>query len=104
MQRHNLDLIHVIWDDDHGIVSLKNNTVVCYAYGDFDGSHSSVPTVEITDADFALIMEPDPADSTWFEVFWDDVPRLLNHPSFYLMKRAGLTRENETADSTGTTP
>lgn len=86
MQRKDIDLVHVIWGDDQGVVSLKRNAIVMYVFAkEFGGHHSFIPSIAIEDKDFALIMAPASKDEPdVFEATWDDVPRLLNHPTFPL--------------------
>jgi hypothetical protein len=86
-KRQHIDLVHVCWGSDQGVVSLKQGTCLFYAWGSFDGNHSTVPTVEISDEDFRLVMEPVEGDPDCFEATWDDVPKLLNHRRFALMRR-----------------
>ncbi len=94
MKRQEIDLVHVVWDDDQGIVSLKNNKVIFYCWSSrWGGHHSFVPTVGIEDADFKLLMPPT-AEGVC-EATWDDVPRLLHHPHFPLMKRAEFPRDDD---------
>ncbi len=86
MKRKDIDLVHVIWGDDQGVVSLKNNSIVMYCFAKhWGGHHSFVPTIALEDKDFALIMDPVEDDPDCFEATWDDVPMLLNHPKFPLM-------------------
>ncbi len=88
-RRQEIDLVHVIWgEDDQGVVSLKQGKWLVYVWGRrWGGHHSVIPTVGIQDSDFALIMDPMPDDPTCFEATWDDVPKLLAHPRFPLLKR-----------------
>jgi hypothetical protein len=89
-KRSEIDLVHVSWGpDDQGVVSLKQGKTLFYAWGRFAGDHSAIPTVSIFDQDFRLIMEPVEDDPDCFEATWDDVPKVLKHRRFPLMKRLG---------------
>lgn len=90
-----LDLVHVVWgSDDQGVVSLKEDKIVFYTFGDFNGHHSFVPTVEIDDADFGILVAGKPAEqedeALAQEANWDNVCRLLKHPAFPLHERIEL--------------
>jgi hypothetical protein len=88
MKRKDIDMVHVIWEPDYqGVVSLKQNKWIIYAWGKFGGRHAAIPTVCIEDSDFRLIMKPVEDNPDRFEASWNDVTWLLNHPRFPLMKR-----------------
>ena len=62
-----IDLVHVIWGKDQGLVSLKQSRVICYAYGRIDGFYvnedlADVSHIEISDRDF------DTDESNWNDV------------------------------------
>jgi hypothetical protein len=89
LKRQDIDLVHVIWGpDDQGVVSLKQGKWLFYIWGrHFGGHHSALPTVDIEDADFRLVMKPVEDAPDCFEATWDDVTRLLNHKRFPLLNR-----------------
>ena len=87
LKRKDVDLVHVIWESDQGVVSLNQGKTLFYVWGRISGHHSTIPTVDITDDDFRIIMKPVEDDPGCFEATWDDVPNLLNHRRFPLMRR-----------------
>jgi hypothetical protein len=97
-KRSDVDLVHVIWDDDQGIVSLKYNEVLFYCWSQHDGGSSNIPTVSLDDRDFALTLGEETTEygQIWQEATWDDVVALLNHEKFPLMTRIRLSTRRRT--------
>jgi hypothetical protein len=93
-EQQRLDLIHVVWGEDQGIVSLEQNKWLFYTWGRFSGYHANdgIPTVGVEDVDFRLLGD-DPDDRTCRQEHsnWDCVVGLLRHKRFPLAKRI---REN----------
>ena len=58
-------LVHVVWDEDEGLVDTDTDKVICYAWGKhytFNCCDGSIPYVELTDKDF-----PEPRGPSWDE-------------------------------------
>jgi hypothetical protein len=81
-----LDLIHISWDEDQGLVSLKQGSVLFNCFGRIQGVDTDAPTVEITDTDFRLLGDEPEQDRTDHSN-WGYVMELLKHPRFPLEER-----------------
>lgn len=59
-----MKLVHVIWEDDEGVVDVTTGKVVMYAF-DAESVYvdDTIPAVVIENSDF-----PDPEEPTWDEV------------------------------------
>lgn len=81
-------LIHVIWEENQGVVDIIQGKWLVYVWGKLDGHHSELPTVGITDADFKKymgVLEPN----------WDHVAGLLIQGKFPLKTRAEIPEKEE---------
>lgn len=87
------DLVHVIWAEDQGLVSLKQQRWIFYTWGRFYGYHAGedLPTVGIEDKDFRLLGD-DPDLGRLEHANWDFVVQLLLHPGFPLQERINANR------------
>jgi hypothetical protein len=89
MKRRDLDLVAIIWDVDFGLVSLKQDRALCSTWG-HEGCEvaEDILMLEIADEDFKLLHD-DPKDPdayiNW--AIWENVPALLKHPRFPLLRR-----------------
>lgn len=92
-------LIHVSWADNDGLVSVITGNILAYGYGGyFHVCDDDVPTVEVQDHEFILLLEHlyenvediTPLDRLAIledhdDIYsWDNVPALLQHPGFDL--------------------
>lgn len=88
-----MKLIGVRWDGDHGVVDLDAKKVIMFAFGQVQ-CQFFIPTVEVQDAHFNLIIPADKHDPNdiYNEALheyavWENMVELLSHPEFNLQSK-----------------
>ncbi|MAG26132.1 hypothetical protein CMI47_11270 [Candidatus Pacearchaeota archaeon] len=78
-----VDLVHVIWGDDQGLVSLRKKITLFYVEGPKQVlKDKAIPTVVLRDRDFGLVPE-----TVGDRAEWKHVIPLLKHKAFPIQKR-----------------
>jgi hypothetical protein len=84
-ERKAVGLLGIEWDDDFGIIDMKDGRVLLSAYANSRWPEITwyLPTIKLEDSDFKIFMPPDvEEDELWEYANWEHMYALLLDPRY----------------------